>query len=84
LLINVLQCKIVILKEQFGAPGSHSDVSIQVRWAEPDILYPMSHVYVAVAIKVLFPSKPAVKYIDPFSGGARWPQSVGTRQNIYC
>jgi len=60
-----------ILKVQFGAPGCHSDDSVHVRRPKPDRLNPRSHAYKAVAFKVLFPSKPAVKYITPFSGGTR-------------
>jgi len=56
---------------QFGAAGSHSEVSVHVRCAEPDMLNPRLHVYVAVAFSVLFPTKPNVKESDPFSGGIR-------------
>jgi len=65
-----------IPKVQCGAPGIHSDASEHVRCAEPDTLNPRSQVYVAVAFRVSFPSKPEVKDIDPFSGGKRGPQSV--------
>ena len=67
-------------KVQIGAAGSHSDDSVHVRLTGPDRVNPMSHVYVAVAFKVLFPTKPEVKYIDPFSVGKRGPHSVGTKQ----
>jgi len=63
---------------QFGAAGSHPDNSVHVRCAEPDILNPRSHAYIAVAFNVLFPTKPVVKYIDPFSGGKSGPHSVQT------
>jgi len=56
---------------QFGAAGSHSDVSVHVRCVGPDIFNPISQVYVAVAFKVLFPTKPGSKESDPFSGGIR-------------
>jgi len=75
--------KLLLPKEQFGAPGSHSDVLVHMRCTGPDKSNPISHAYVAVAFKVLFPSKPAVEDINPFSGGERSPQSMGTQQNIY-
>jgi len=77
--IDINECTVVILKVQFGAPGCHSDVSVHVRCAEPDRLYPRSHAYVAVAFKVLFPCKPPEEKMNPFSGGKRRPQSVETK-----
>jgi len=74
--IAVYKCKLVLLRVQFGAPGSHSDVSVHVRCAGPDILNPRSHVYVADASRVLFPSNPAVTFNIPFSGDKRFPQSI--------
>jgi len=47
---------------------------------EPDRLNPRSQVYVAVANKVLFPSKPAVNFNNPFSGDNRSPQSIETKE----
>jgi len=80
--MNIYKCELFLLKVQFGALGSHSDVSVHVRCAEPDILNPRSHVYVAVANRVLLPCIPGVKFNIPFSGGKRFPQSNGKRQNM--
>ena len=68
---NQHDCDVFLLSVQFGAAGSHLDVSVHVRCAGPDKLNPRSHAYVAVAFRVLFPSKPGVKDIDPFSGVRR-------------
>ena len=68
---------------QIGAPGSHSDVFVHVRCVEPDRSNPNSQVYVAVAKRVLLPCIPGVTFNIPFSGGKRFPQSNGKRQNMF-
>jgi len=76
------QYELFLLKVQFGAPGSHSDVLVHIRCAGPDILNPRSQVYVADERRVLLPCRPAVTFIIPFSTGKRFPQSIGTRQSM--
>jgi len=80
--IGVDQYELFLLRVQFGAPGNHSDVSVQVRSAEPDRLNPRLHVYEADANRVLLPCIPAVEFNIPFSGGIRFPQSIETRPNV--
>jgi len=67
--LYISKCNLFILIVQFGAAGSHSDVLVHMRLAEPDRLNPWSHVYVAVANRLLFPSMPAVMFNNPFSRG---------------
>ena len=76
---DVYKYDLFLLKVQFGAPGSHSDVLVQVRCVGPDRLNPRSQVYVADAYKVLFPSNPALRFSNPFSGDKRLPQSIETK-----
>jgi len=60
---------------QFGAAGSHSDVTVQVRWSDEVRVKPLSHTYVAIVLNEVFPCIPAVNNILPFSGGQMFPQS---------
>jgi len=83
--IVVYKCKLFLLKVQFGAPGSHSDVSVHVRCADPVILNPRSQVYEADASRVLLPCRPAVTFSIPFSGGKSFPQSIyNTKHVFFC
>jgi len=60
---------------QFGAAGSHSDVSMQVCWADEVRVKPLSHLYVAMALNKVFPCMPPVNDTLPFVGGEMIPQS---------
>jgi len=81
--VYVCKCKLFLLEVQFGAPGSHSDVSVHVRCAGPDRLYPRSQVYVADASRVLLPCRPVVVFNIPFSGGKRIPQSIKKTKHVF-
>jgi len=60
---------------QFGAAGIHSDVLVQIRWADEVRVKPLSHSYVAIALNEVFPCIPPVNDILPLSGGEMIPQS---------
>ena len=60
---------------QFGAAGIHSDVLVQIRWADELRLKPLSHSYVAEALNEVFPCIPPVNDILALSGGEMIPQS---------
>ena len=60
---------------QFGAAGIHSDVLVQIRWADEVRVKPLSHSHVAIALNEVFPCIPPVNDILPLSGGEMIPQS---------
>jgi len=66
---------VTLPRVQFGAAGIHSDVWVQVRWADDVRVNPLSHSYVAIALNEVFPCIPSVNDILPLSGGERNPQS---------
>jgi len=81
---KIKKTHVFVLIVQFGASGIHTEVSVQVLSTDVDRLNPGSHAYVAVALRVLSPSKPTASAIVPFSGGRRVPQSRKNTYVIHC